>query len=206
MAQLPKWPQSSKWDLHLGLTAALVVLTLVLVYAHSRGTRHYRPEGLVRVCSSIDGREYLVRDLQDKQEAADLLAMLHRQVQKLIHHLVSRRGDHEHSVKRLKQRFSHEILRESVDRPGETSYTLDKRLIAMCLRPRGDCGAPDSFHNMNLLMNVLLHECAHLGNQSEGHGGSFETFFRFMLSEARALRMYSSTDMEREPCYCGIDL
>ena len=44
------------------------------------------PANLVTVKSRVDGREYKVQNLSDKQEAADLMAEIHKNLEALINH------------------------------------------------------------------------------------------------------------------------
>ena len=59
---------------------------------------------LVQVKSTVDGKLYRVRDMRDKQQAADLLAKVRLRMKKLYAHLASTFPD-KPQVKRLLQRF-----------------------------------------------------------------------------------------------------
>ena len=60
---------------------------------------------------------------------------------------------------------------------GDTSYTIDKKNIYMCL--------VNSFNNTrvntDVLVFVFLHECAHIACRDDQHSDEFWCVFRFIL-------------------------
>ena len=66
-------------DISIG-TIIVGVIVYLLYDTYVIGAREY-------VKSGIDGREYLVRSLPDKQEAADMLANVSKKLQTLVKHL-----------------------------------------------------------------------------------------------------------------------
>jgi hypothetical protein len=124
---------------------------------------------LVSVKSTIDGQTYRVRDMADKQEAADLLAKVRARMKKLYAHLQSKFPD-KPQVKRLLQRFqvNPDRLLESTPDAAHTSYSVNKgEKVHFCLRQRQ--GADESLVNENVMVFVSLHEMAHMITDSIGH-------------------------------------
>jgi len=130
------------------------------------GTSHFPS---VKVRSTVDGKEYKVRDLPDKQEAANLMATLRVKLVKLCDALEKKYPDKE-QVKRMVQNFRSDPDRfiEATPDSEHTSSTVNKgESIHMCLRQRD--GHDESLVNENVMMFVALHEFGHVITESVGH-------------------------------------
>jgi hypothetical protein len=159
---------------------------------------------LVQVKSTVDGQVYRVRDLPDKQQAADLLAKVRLKLKNFIAHLESSYPD-KPQVKRLIQRFkaSPERLLESTPDAEHTSYSVNKgEKVHLCLRQRQ--GADESLVNENVMVFVALHEMGHVVTDSIGHEPEFWNNFGWLLKEAEKTGTYQYTDFKAHPVrYCG---
>ena len=85
-----------------------------------------------------------------------------------------------------------------------TSYTVEKgEQLYMCLREK-DTG---KLHDINDIMFVAVHELAHMGNATWGHGSEFWDVFRFLLKEAAAAGILEPVDYSKTPMvYCGLSV
>ena len=134
------------------------------------------------VKSKIDGEEYLVRDVHDKQEASDLLAKIKRNMFKLKDHLLENKNKDEYKeyseyIDQLNTRISGVVINESTPDSTYTSYSVNKgEQIVFCLRSKYD----SSIHDLNLLMYVAIHEMAHVACPEYGHTDLFKKIFAFM--------------------------
>lgn len=159
---------------------------------------------LVAVKSTVDGQIYKVRNLRDKQEAADLLARVRLKLKNFIAHLESSFPD-KPQVKRIQQRFkaTPERLLESTPDAEHTSYSVNKgEKVHLCLRQRQ--GADESLVNENIMVFVALHEMAHVVTDSVGHEPEFWNNFGWLLKEAEKTNTYQYTDFKAHPVrYCG---
>ncbi len=157
------------------------------------------------VKSTIDGKTYVVRDLPDKQQAADLLAKVRQRLEALYRYLVATFPD-KPQVKQLKQNFKPDPSRifEATPDAEHTSYSVNKgESVHLCLRQRQ--GENESLMNENIMMFVALHEMAHMITSSIGHGPDFWNNFGWLLKEAEANGLYSYTDFSAHPVrYCGV--
>ena len=99
--------------------------------------------------------------------------------------------------------FNPEVLYENEPsgRDG-TSYTLEKgNKLVMCLRDK----ATGKIHDHHTLMFVALHELAHMGNGTYGHGVDFWRTFKVVLTEARAAGIHDPVNYALRPIvYCGL--
>lgn len=162
---------------------------------------------LVEVKSTVDGQVYRVRDMKDKQNAADLLARVRQRMKKMIIHLQSTYPD-KPQVKRLLQRFKADPSRilESTPDAEHTSYSVNKgEKVHLCLRHRQ--GGDESLVNENIMMFVTLHEMGHMITDSIGHEPEFWNNFGWLLKEAEKIGVYQYQDFKAHPVrYCGTNI
>jgi len=161
----------------------------------------------VSVRSTVDGKEYKVRDLPDKQQAANLLATLRVKLVKLCDALEKKYPD-KAQVKLMVQNFRSDPERflEATPDSEHTSSTVNKgESIHMCLRQRD--GTDESLVDENVMMFVALHEFAHVCTKSVGHDPEFWNNFGWLLKEAEAMNLYRYTNFSAHPVnYCGVHI
>ena len=158
------------------------------------------------VKSSVDGEQYLVRNLPDKQEAADRLSRVRDRLVRLRKYLEQTHAEKPFVANMLKNfdaapaRFS-----ESTPDAQYTSYSVNKgQKIYMCLRQRD---ASEQLVNENVLTFVALHEMAHTGTQSIGHTPEFWNHFAWLIKQAEHVKIYEYTDFASHPVeYCGVHI
>ncbi len=162
---------------------------------------------LVEVKSTVDGQIYKVRNLPDKQQAADLLAKVRLKLKNFLMHLEATFPD-KPQVKRLSQRFkaAPERLLEATPDASHTSYSVNKgEKVHLCLRQRQ--GADESLVNENIMVFVALHEMGHVATDSIGHEPEFWNNFGWLLKEAEKTNTYQYTDFKAHPVrYCGTQI
>lgn len=157
------------------------------------------------VTSTVDGKSYKVRDMADKQKAANLMAHLRIRLTKLCDALEKKYPDKE-QVKQLVKNFRSDPERfiEATPDAEHTSYSVNKgESIHMCLRQRE--GPNESLVDENVMTFVALHELSHVCTKSLGHGPDFWNNFGWLLKEAEELGLYKYTDFQAHPVsYCGV--
>lgn len=176
-----------------------VIFTVILILFFY--IKNYYAE-VTYVKSTIDGREYLVRKLADSQQAADMLAGIGNDLQKLVKHLAAKYPDKE-EMKRLYENFNPNNISEGSSQSGYTSYSVNKgERIILCIRQKD---SQDSFVDKNVVMYVAIHELSHLATKSIGHDQNFWDNFKFILQEAVDIGIYTKVDYSQHPApYCGI--
>jgi len=161
----------------------------------------------VPVKSSVDGNTYQVRDMPDKQEAADLLARVRQRMQKLYNYLIATYPE-KLQVKQLKQNFKPEPSRISESTPDaeHTSYSVNKgESVHLCLRQRQ--GNNESLVKENVMTFVALHEMAHMITSTIGHGPDFWNNFGWLLKISEEQGIYTYEDFAAHPVsYCGVKI
>jgi hypothetical protein len=162
---------------------------------------------LVDMKSTIDNKIYRVRDLPDKQEAANLLAKVRIKMSNLMTHLETKYQD-KPQIQRLVRNFraNPERLLESTPDADHTSYSVNKgEKVHLCLRQRE--GGNEQLVNDNVMMFVALHEMAHMITATIGHGPDFWNNFGFLLKEAEQQGIYKHQDFKSHPvAYCGVNI
>ena len=156
--------------------------------------------------SNVDGRVYRVRDLPDKQYAADLLAKLRLNLATLMDQL-TQAFPNKPQVQRLVQNFKADPSRflESTPDAEHTSYSVNKgEKVHFCLRQRD---GSEKLVDNNIMMFVAIHEMAHMITQSIGHEPEFWNNFGWLLREAESRNLYTPTDFKSHPVtYCGVQI
>lgn len=156
--------------------------------------------------STVDGREYKVRDLPDKQKAADLLAKLRLRLQTLMDSLIQAYPN-KPQVQRLVQNFRAEPSRflESTPDAEHTSYSVNKgESVHFCLRQRDH---QEGLVPEDVMVFVALHEMSHMITETIGHGPDFWNNFGWLLREAEQRSLYKPQDFKSHPVlYCGVSI
>lgn len=187
----------------VGPWVLLIVIIAVAWFAMYYKQSKY-PLSLVK--SSVDGESYLVRNLPDKQAAADRLARVREKLLRLRKYLEQTHMS-KPFVSQMIKNFDCSAARftESTPDAQYTSYSVNKgEKIYMCLRQRDD---KEQLVNENIIVFVALHEMAHTGTESIGHTPEFWNNFAWLLKEAERVKIYEYTDFAAHPVeYCGVHI
>jgi hypothetical protein len=154
--------------------------------------------------STVDGKRYIVRNLPDKQEAADRLARTRAKLITLMLYL-QEKFPKKAMVAQILQNFDAEPDRFSESSPDAsyTSYSVNKgEKVYMCLRQRNE---REELVDENVITFVAVHEMAHIGTSEIGHTPTFWNNFGWLLARAEEAKVYQYTDFSAHPVeYCGI--
>lgn len=162
---------------------------------------------LIKVKSSIDGELYTVRDMPDKQNAADTMAKVRLKMNKLKLHLESTVPD-KPQVQQLTRNFeaNPNRFKEATPDAEHTSYSVNKgEEVHFCLRQRE--GGDESLVNEDIITFVAIHEMGHMITKTIGHGPDFWNNFAWLLQEAEKIGVYTHRDFRAHPVsYCGMKI
>lgn len=183
----------------IGLEGIIIILISLIFFYFIYIT--YINNKLEKIVSKIDDREYLVQDKIDSQEAADLIAKIRQKIQILKEHLNKSYPDDER-IKLLNENLDLNNLKEGIDNPNYTSYSINKgEQIVLCLRNE------DKLMDINTMMFVILHELGHVITIDIGHTPNFWENFRWLLEESINIGIYSKQDFDKKPVeYCGMNI
>lgn len=184
----------------MGKFVEVFVIFVLVVIILSYLRQVYNEVEYVR--SDVDGREYLMRHLPDRKQAADLLARVNKKLNKLVQHIAAKFPDNPAAVQ-LYNNYNPDSISEGGVEVGYTSYSVNKgEKIVLCIRQRDN-----SLVDENVVMYVAVHELGHLATNEVGHTDKFWENFKWILEEAIAIGLYKHVDYEKNPQrYCGITI
>ena len=186
--------------MEIGSEGLIILITIVILSYFI--IKIYNERDLMEITSSIDNEKYTVQIKDDSKEAADLIAKIKQRLITLLEHMERKFGSDDERVANLKINFKPNRLKEGVETPGYTSYSINKgEQIVLCLRNN------DKLVDINTMMFVVLHEYAHLASVSIGHTQEFWDNFRWILEEAINIGIYVKQDFNKKSVeYCGMDI
>jgi hypothetical protein len=178
------------------ITITILILSIIFMYLIYQ--YHYY-SNIETIVSKIDNRNYDVQIKDDSVAAADLIALVREKLILLVNHMYKTLPSNP-KVIRLKKNFNPDVLKEGIDNPSYTSYTVNKgEEIILCLRTDG------KLVDINVLTFVCIHELSHIGNETVGHDTHFWDFFKELLIEAINIGVYIKYDYKKMPVkYCGM--
>jgi len=157
------------------------------------------------IISDVNGNKYCVRDRNKLELAADRLAHVNNNLNKLVNHLSKKYPDKE-NVRRLVKGYNPKKIYETLPTSEFTAYSENKgEKLAFCLDTEKN--SKGRLIDMNTLMYVALHEISHIATKSIGHNDEFWNNFKFMITEAKEINIYNPVDYKKEPArYCGMNI
>ena len=164
--------------------------------------------GVIYIKSNITKETYLVRNLPDKQEASDSLALISINLTKLLEYLLKNIDSYDHEqqegIYRLKKNYNPKNLYESSPGNKFTSYSINKgEKIIFCIREKSN----NKLIDKNTMMFVAIHEFAHLMSESIGHTPEFWNNMKFLLKCGIDCNIYKYENYGKNPKpYCGMQI
>jgi hypothetical protein len=157
------------------------------------------------IISDVNGNKYCVRDRNKLELAADRLAHVNNNLNKLVNHL-SKKYPTKENVQRLVNGYNPKKIYETLPTSEFTAYSENKgEKLAFCLDTEKN--SKGRLIDMNTLMYVALHEVSHIATKSIGHNDEFWNNFKFMITEAKEINIYNPVDYKKEPArYCGMNI
>ena len=176
-----------------------------------------------------NNKDYLVRNLPDKESAATLLGQINDKLDTLIEYIkqkdtfdmyklyVIKNNDikleklsktqikeyqiFKDDIKRIIRNYNTNALSENTPDSSYTSYSENKgQKIVFCIRSK----KTNKLVKLNTMMFVALHEMAHLMTKTIGHNPEFWENFRILLRISIRNNIYNCQDYQIESeDYCG---
>lgn len=155
------------------------------------------------VLSNSNNKEYYVRKLPDKQEAADKLGSLSIKLIDLINHCEKKETKKE-EIERLSENFNAEIITENIPGSRYVAYSVNKGdELSICIRDK----KTEKFIDDNIIIFVAVHELAHIMTKETGHPPVFWENMKYLLENAQEIGIYIPKDYSKEPVdYCGQEI
>ena len=158
------------------------------------------------IVSDVNGKKYCVRERNNLKEASNLLASITMKMEKLVHYLGEKYPDKE-NVKRLVKNFNPQKIKETLPTSEYTAYSENKgEKIAFCLSSKSKTDTKNMIDE-NTLTFVALHELSHLATKSIGHNDEFWNNFKFLITQASIIKIYTPIDYKKQKQeYCGMNI
>ncbi|MDC1151332.1 hypothetical protein OAS95_02020 [Pelagibacteraceae bacterium] len=166
---------------------------------------NYESFQLTCIVSTVDGNKYCVRERENIEKAADLLAKITVKCKELVTYVGDKYPDKE-NVKRLQQNFNPKKIMETLPTSSYTAYSENKgEKVAFCLNK--DKEDNDHLIDESTLTFVAIHELSHVMTKSIGHKSEFWSNFKFLLECAKESGIHNPVDYKKEPQqYCGMKI
>ena len=199
---------------HIILILALLLLIFIIYY--NIGKRD-----MIYTKSDIDNEHYMVRNVQNKKQAANMLARVKENIYAVTNYMSKNLDDPKISntpkykefkpyILQLKEKIRGVLVKESSANTVHTSYTINKgEQIVFCIRSKAISTILNSnnIHDINLVMYVALHEISHVACPEYDHTPLFKKIFRFICGEAIEMGIYKKIDFDVNPReYCGMKI
>ena len=114
------------------VTVIIIIVIVIFIFLYYKS---FYSE-LTYVKSSLDNRQYLVRNREDKQQAADMLATIRKNLDSIVAYLKENNKNDER-ISRLVINYRPEKLSESIPNTNYTSYSVNKgEKIVFCIRSK----------------------------------------------------------------------
>ena len=158
------------------------------------------------IVSDVNGKKYCVRERNNLKEASNLLATITIKMEKLVNYLGEKYPDKE-NVKRLVKNFNPQKIKETLPTSEYTAYSENKgEKIAFCLSSKSKTDTKNMIDE-NTLTFVALHELSHLATKSIGHNDEFWNNFKFLITQASIIQIYTPIDYKKQKQeYCGMNI
>jgi hypothetical protein len=157
------------------------------------------------IVSTIDGNKYCVRERENIQKAADLLAKITEKCKSLVKYVGNKYPENE-DVKRLVKNYNPQKVIETLPTSEYTAYSENKgEKLAFCLNREKN--ENNNLIDEHTLMFVSIHELSHIMTKSIGHKSEFWKNFKFLLENAKEAGIHDPEDYKKTPKeYCGMKI
>jgi predicted metal-dependent hydrolase len=179
-----------------------LIIILYIIYIYNQKSNH------IYITSNL-GNNYIVNKDEFQNVKVELLDKIQDNMYKLKNILVSnidKYPDFTPYILQLKNNFTKQRthIYETDFNSNLTSYSVNKgEELSICLRSKKN----GNFHDINLLMYVVIHEMAHFACPEIGHGALFKKIFKKLIEVAIENNLYKYENYDDNPVeYCGMEL
>ena len=157
------------------------------------------------IVSTVDGNKYCVRERENIEKAANLLASVTEKCKELVKYVGKKHPDNE-DVARLVKNYNPKKVMETLPTSEYTAYSENKgEKLAFCLNRKKE--ENNNLIDEHTLMFVTIHELSHIMTKSIGHKKEFWDNFKFLLENAKEAGIHEPEDYRNNPRqYCGMKI
>jgi len=157
------------------------------------------------IYSDVDGQKYCVRERTKLKLAANKLAEVRSNLDKLVAKCKETKSDLP-QIKRLLKNYNPKKICETLPTSEYTAYSENKgEKLAFCLDTEKN--NQGKLIDLNTLTFVAIHEIAHVATKSIEHTKEFWDNFKLLLEVAAEEGIYTPIDYSENPQrYCGMQI
>ena len=181
---------------------SILLLCIIIIFIYMNYIR--KSLYLDKIESSVNGKKYYVRNLPDKNEAADKLANIGMSLQKLIDSLNEKDKEKGEDILRLKKSFNSDYITENIPGSFYVAYSVNKgEELSICIREKDT----EKFIDNNTIIFVAVHELAHIMTDELGHTELFWDNMKYLLEQGKSSNVCTPIDYKKYPhIYCGMEI
>ena len=182
------------------LTILLLCILVIFIYVGFIRKSLY----LDKIQSSVNGKFYYVRNLPDKDEAANKLADIGISLGTLIDSLDEKDTEKGEDCARLQKSFNPDYITENIPGSLYVAYSVNKgEELSICIREKDT----ETFIDTNTILFVAIHELSHIMTDETGHTTLFWDNMKYLLEKASSIGIYRVVDYNKNPVmYCGMKI
>ena len=187
-------------DIFIYIIIIGIIAVCLMIYLDNRDKYE-----LKCIVSTVNGNKYCVRERDQLNSAADLLANITEKCKQLVEHVYESHPKDERA-QRLKDGFNPKQIAETLPTSEYTAYSENKgEKLAFCLNKKKEDNS--NLIDENTLMFVAIHELSHICTKSVGHQPEFWENFKFLLENAETAGIHKPVDYKEKPQeYCGMKI
>ena len=187
-------------DIFIYLIILGIIAVSIMIYMDNRDKYE-----LKCIVSGVDGNKYCVRERDQLNSAADLLAKTTENCKKLVEYVYEKHSEDDRA-QRLKRGFNPKQIMETLPTSEYTAYSENKgEKVAFCLNKKKENNS--DLIDEHTLMFVAIHELSHICTKTVGHQPDFWENFKFLLENAKEAGIHEPVDYKQKPQeYCSMKI
>ena len=181
---------------------SLLIIILYIIYIYNKKYNY------IYITSTL-GNNYIINKDNFQNIKIELLDKIQDNMYKLKKILVDnidKYNEYKEYILQLDRNFNKKRTQiyETDYNSNLTSYSVNKgEELSICLKSKNT----GEFHDINLLMYVVIHEMSHFACPEIGHGLLFQKIFKKFIEVAIEYNIYKYNDYNNNPIeYCGMKL
>ena len=184
------------------LAYALIILVMVIGIKMVVESDYFQ---LRCIYSDVDGNKYCVRERTKLKLAANKLAKVRENLDRLVEKCRETKSDLP-QIQRLIKNYNPKKICETLPTSEYTAYSENKgEKLAFCLDTEKN--SQGKLIDLNTLTFVAIHEVAHIATKSIGHTKEFWDNFKLLLEVAVEENIYKPVNYGETPKrYCGMEI
>lgn len=186
----------------------ILIIFIILIITYKLNYKSY-----IISKEGFDNKLYLVNDMEDSQNAANILAKIMIILNKLVDKIITKYNSGIRTpddityikyIKKIQTKLPTVKISETPFHSNYTSYSINKgEELVFCIRNK----KTKRIHKFNELLYVAIHEIAHIGCPEIGHGNLFTQINLYLLKKAVCFNLYKYIDYyQNNQDYCGMIL